>query len=258
MDSQKQPAGVRERSRSPYAADEPSCTGSTSVIATVFRMNERPTARKLGELGSEDRDRIVQAIQEEAQAAGWHRMNGHSKARLYRQWEEEHRLSHAAVKDGIMKGFDAAQHIPPSGEAALHVELRAALEASPIPYVRSKVRRPEWRREVDFVLGFTARFLTHIAELEPAPSWQTGLQQALLYKSLYYQATRVQALPTLVIFGDVTGRRWEQISTVCVDQRVLLLPYRLAIDDEPASEDIVELLQTSQLALPFESSEPPW
>ena len=54
-----------------------------------------------------------------------------------------------------MKGFDAAQHIPPSGEAAVHVTLREVLEASPIPYVRSKERLSEWRREVDFVLGFT-------------------------------------------------------------------------------------------------------
>lgn len=150
------------------------------------------------------------------------------------------------MKDGIMKGFDAAQHIPPSGEAAVHVSLRDLLESSPIPYVQSKVRRPEWRREVDFVLGFSARFLTHIAELEPAPSWQLGLQQALLYKSLYYQATGVQVLPTLIVFGDVTRSRWDEISTVCVDQRVLLLPHQLSIDEQPANGDVVELLHAAE------------
>jgi hypothetical protein len=200
------------------------------------------TARRLTELLPNERDWIAQRVQAEAQAAGWHGLNGHEKAKLYRRWEEEHRLNHAAVKDGIMKGFDAAQHIPPSGEAAVHAALKEALEASPVPYVRSKERRPEWRREVDFVLGFTPDFLTHIAELEPAPSWQTGLEQALLYKSLYYQANGIQVLPTLILFGDVTSSRWEQIQTVCVDQRVLLLAYELAIDDKPAAQDVVELL----------------
>ena len=204
---------------------------------------ERPGGRKLGELSAEDRDRIVQQIQAEAQKQGWHQLGSARKGQLYRRWELEHGLSHAAVKDGIMKGFDAAQHIPPSGEAAVHLSLRQALEASPIPYVRSKIRRPEWRREVDFVLGFSSEFLTHIAELEPAPSWQTGLQQALLYKSLYYQATGLQALPTLVLFGDVTAARWDEISTICVDQRVLLLPYDLRVDGRPAPHDITELLQ---------------
>jgi hypothetical protein len=209
----------------------------------VLQVDTQPhDARRLTELLPEERDRIVQEVQAEAQAAGWHALNGREKARLYRRWEEQHRLNHAAVKDGIMKGFDAAQHIPPSGEAAVHAALKEALEASPVPYVRSKERRPEWRREVDFVLGFTPRFLTHIAELEPAPSWQTGLEQALLYKSLYYQANGIQVLPTLILFGDVTSTRWEQICTVCVDQRVLLLAYDLSVDDRPMTRDVVDLL----------------
>ena len=207
---------------------------------------DSPVVRKLRDLSPLERDRIVQKVQAEAQAARWHELNASQKARLYRNWEEQHRLSHAAVKDGIMKGFDAAQHIPPSGEAAVHAALRGLLENSPIPYVRSKVRRPEWRREVDFVLGFSASFLTHIVELEPAPSWQVGLQQALLYKSLYFQATGVQVLPTLIVFGDLTRSRWDEISTVCVDQRVLLLPHQLAIDNEPAAGDIIELLHRTE------------
>jgi len=201
----------------------------------------------LRDLAPRDRDRIVQQVQSEAQAARWHELNAAQKAKLYRRWEEEHRLSHAAVKDGIMKGFDASQHIPPSGEAAVHTSLRELLEASSIPYVRSKVRRREWRREVDFVLGFSPSFLTHIVELEPAPTWQLGLQQALLYKSLYYQETGVQVLPTLIVFGDVSRLRWEEISTVCVDQRVLLLPYQLFIDSEHAKGDVVELLRPPEI-----------
>jgi hypothetical protein len=141
-----------------------------------------------------------------------------------------------------MKGFDAAQHIPPSGEAAVHLQLQQVLEASSIPYVRSKVRRHDWRREVDFVLGYSANFLTHVVELEPARSWQTGLQQALLYKSLYYQETKVQVLPTLIVFGDVTPERWEQISTVCLDQRTLVLAYDLLVGGEHAATDVIDLL----------------
>src|SRR5579871_2932571 len=122
--------------------------------------------RSLGELSPAERDTVVQQVQAEAQAAGWSSLNNTAKAELYRRWEDAHALSHAAVKDGIMKGFDAAQHIPPSGEAAVHAALHHVLLDSSVPYVRSKERRPEWPYEVDVVLGFSAEFLTHIAELE--------------------------------------------------------------------------------------------
>lgn len=141
-----------------------------------------------------------------------------------------------------MKGFDAAQHVPPSGEAAVHQGLLLELEQAPIPYLRSKERRPEWRHEVDFVWGFSSHFLTHIAELEPAPSWQQGLAQSLLYKSLYYQATGIQALPTLILFGDVSAQRWDLITTVCADQRVLLVTHELLVAGEPAADDLLSIL----------------
>jgi hypothetical protein len=205
-------------------------------------MSDKHLRRTLRDLASHEKDQVKQDVQAAAQAAGWHGLRGSQRALLYAQWEADFRLTHAAVKDGIMKGFDAAQHIPPSGEAAIHQALRRALEDSAIPYVRSKERRPEWRREVDFVLGFSSKFLTHIAELEPAPSWQRGLQQALLYKSLYYQASEVQVLPTLILFGDVTEGRWEQINIVCADQRVLLLAYELLVDGSPPATDVLALL----------------
>jgi hypothetical protein len=81
-----------------------------------------------------------------------------------------------------------------------------------------------------------------LPELEPAPSWQQGLQQALLYKSLYFQVTELQALPTLILFGDVSARRWGQISTVCVDRRVLLLGYELLVDGARPASDVSGLL----------------
>jgi hypothetical protein len=135
------------------------------------------------------------------------------------------------------------QHIPPSGEAAVHERLLQELQRAPIPYLRSKERRPEWRHEVDFVWGFSARFLTHIVELEPAPTWDKGLTQSLLYKSLYYQATGVQALPALILFGDVTPDRWQLIATVCADQRVLLVTHELLIGGTAAPDDLVSILE---------------
>lgn len=209
-------------------------------------------ARTLRELNPGERSAILNRMHAEAETAGWHSLGNTRKAELYKKWELEFDLTHAAAKDGIMKGFDRAQHIPPSGEAAIHAVLREKLERSQIPYVQSKVRRAAWRREVDFVLGFSERFLTHIAELEPAPSWQAGLQQALLYKSLFYQETGVQALPTLILFGDVTEQRWLQIGTVCLDQRTLLLAYELLIDGRPAPGSIIDLLAGSTPTLRLE------
>lgn len=200
--------------------------------------------RTLGQLGDQEREHVVAAIHAEASAANWHTLSFQQRSQLYGLWENRYDLSHQSVKDRIMKGFDTSQHIPPSGEAAVHEAVLHVLCQSRIPYWASKVRRHEWRREVDFVWGFSDRFLTHISELEPAASWETGLSQSLLYKSLYYQETAIQALPTLILFGDVTEVRWELIHTVCADQRVLLLSYDLRLDGAPVGDDLVDLLST--------------
>ena len=113
--------------------------------------------RKLSELVATERCPCDLLDPLEAESEGWHQLSPAKKARLYRLWEARYRLS-TTVKDGIMKGFDVAQGIPASGEAAIHATLLSVLLASSIPYVRSKERRPEWRREVDFVLGFSDRF----------------------------------------------------------------------------------------------------
>ncbi len=205
-------------------------------------------ARMLGELEPEEQETITAAIHREAAAAGWHRLSTARKSSLYGGWEERYDLSHQTVKDRIMKGFDASQHIPPSGEAAIHTDVWSLLRSSVIPYVQSKVRRQDWRREVDFVWGFSDRFLTHIAELEPARTWETGLFQALLYKSHYYQETAIQALPTLILFGDVTSARWDLVQTVRADQRVLLLTYDLRRDGDPVGDDLCELLASTDVS----------
>ncbi|HZU73928.1 MAG TPA: hypothetical protein VE990_14250 [Acidimicrobiales bacterium] len=189
-------------------------------------------SRRLGELDPDEREAVVAAVHAEAELANWHQLSNGAKGTFYRQWEDRFDLSHSTIKDQIMKGFDKAQHIPPSGEAAVHDSLRRALEGR-VPYVGSKVRHPGWRREVDLVLGYSPRFLTHIAELEPATRWELGLQQALLYKSVYFQLGGLQALPTLILFGDVTAERWGQIETVCTDNRVFLTSHQLRVDDRP-------------------------
>ena len=84
--------------------------------------------------------------------------------------------------------------------------------------------------------------LTHAVELEPAPTWQVGMAQALWYKSAYFQESRLQVLPTLILFGNMTEQRWEEINTTCLDQRLLLLTFELKVADRPAPFQLNELL----------------
>lgn len=169
-------------------------------------------------------------------------MTPHQKGALYAAWADRFDLKHSALKDGIMKGFDAAQDIPPSGEAAVHDRLRAVLASSRVPYWADKVTLWNGRARADFVLGMSARLLTHAVELEPAPTWQVGMTQALWYKSAYFQQTRLQVLPTLILFGNVSEQRWEEINTTCLDQRLLLLTFELKVSDLPAPFALNELL----------------
>jgi hypothetical protein len=198
--------------------------------------------RTLGQLGDAERAGVVSSVHAEAQAAGWHRLTAQQKGALYAEWARRFDLKHSALKDGIMKGFDAAQHIPPSGEAAVHERLKAALAVSPVPYWCDKVTLWKGRARADFVLGFSPHLLTHAAELEPAPSWQFGMSQALWYKSAHFHETGLQVLPTLILFGNVTMSRWQEIKTTCLDQRVLLLTISLFVGDDPAPFPIDKLL----------------
>lgn len=198
--------------------------------------------RKLGDLDAEELERIRSEVHQEAEQAKWHQLTNTQRADIYRQWEEKHDLRHAAVKDGLMKGFDAAQHIPKSGEAAVHQEVCALLDNSPVPYWKDKVSLWNGRAFADFVVGVNRGFLTHTVELEPAPTWQKGVSQALWYKAAYLQETDLQALPTLILFGDVTERRWKEITLTCLDQRILLVTHDLKIDGSDAPYSIESLL----------------
>lgn len=142
-----------------------------------------------------------------------------------------------------MKGFDVAQGIPRAGEAAVHAEVLDHLRNSSIPFVGSKTKLWGRRAQADFVLGYSRTFLSHTVELESVTTWQVGLTQALWYKSAYFHECRVQATPTLILFGDVSAQRWNEIDTTCLDQRVLVVPFRLFVDGSAAQRDLLDLLR---------------
>jgi hypothetical protein len=200
--------------------------------------------RTLGQVESNDRAQIVATVQAEAEAAAWHTLNAQQKGVFYAEWARRFDLKHSALKDGIMKGFDAAQDIPPSGEAAIHEDLKSILAYSSVPYWADKVTLWNGRARADFVLGMSPALLSHVAELESAPTWQSGLTQALWYKSAHFQQTRLQVLPTLILFGNVTSQRWDEITTTCLDQRVLLVTFKLKVAGQTAPYSFVDLLSS--------------
>jgi hypothetical protein len=198
--------------------------------------------RSLRDLSAEEREAVIAQIQLEAQEFRWHELNNRAKADLYKEWAERLDLKHQAVKDGVMKGFDAAQGIPPSGEAAVHAGVGQVLRDAAVPYWAEKVPLFGGDAVADFVLGYNSGFLTHVAELESAVTWRAGLMQALWYKSAYFQASGIQAIPTLILFGDASSRRWAQISATCIDHRVLVMPHRFNVDGDPLEPTLAQLL----------------
>lgn len=198
--------------------------------------------RRLRDLSPEERAHIAATVHREAEEAGWHTLSAQQKGSYYDEWTARFDVSRPALKDGLMKGFDAAQGHAPGGEAAVHYAVVQLLSHSPVPYWGSKVSIWAGRGQADFVLGFSAGLLTHIAELEPAPTWRSGLTQALWYKSAYLHESRIQAIPTLILFGRVTGRRWDEIATTCLDQRVLVLGFQLEIVGREGPPDLRGLL----------------
>jgi hypothetical protein len=95
-------------------------------------------SRNLGDLRRYERDRVITTIQREADDADWHALSNQAKSRLYQEWSARFDLKRTAIKDQIMKGFDAAQHIPPSGEASVHEQVKALLDQSNLPYWEDK------------------------------------------------------------------------------------------------------------------------
>ena len=126
--------------------------------------------------------------------------------------------------------------------SAVHGDVLTLLARSAAPYWASKVPLWSGRAQADFVIGYSRALLTHTIELEPAPTWRNGLMQALWYKSAYYQESRIQAIPTIVLFGNVSGQRWDEIRTTCLDQRAQVLGHGLFIDGREPEHRLAALL----------------
>lgn len=198
--------------------------------------------RSLGVISPPERDEIIATIHREAEDAGWHTLTNQEKGALYRDWESRFDLTHAAIKDQIMKGFDAAQHIAPTGEAAVHARVKELLEKANLPFHDDKVPLWDGKGFVDFVLGFSSTWITVAAELESAVNWQQGLRQALWYRAAYFQHSGLEVLPGLILFGSVRASRWEEIKSMCTSTNVLLLTHDLLVEGEPEVDRSLERL----------------
>jgi hypothetical protein len=196
--------------------------------------------RTLGEIPDHERAVVIATIHREAEKAEWHTLGNQQKGAMYRDWESRFDLKHAAIKDQIMKGFDAAQHIGPGGEAAVHERVKMVLSQSDVPYFADKVPLWEGKGFVDFVLGFSERWITVASELESAINWQEGLRQALWYRAAYFKHSSLEVLPCLILFGSVTRPRWEEIRSTCTSTNVLLVSFNLEMDGVPETETSLE------------------
>jgi hypothetical protein len=206
--------------------------------------------RQLGELAYEERNEIVATIHREAEAAGWHSLTNREKGALYRKWEGAFDLTHAAVKDQIMKGFDAAQHIAPTGEAAVHARVKELLDKAALPFYDDKVPLWDGKGFVDFVFGFSSTWITVAAELESAVNWQGGLRQALWYRAAYFQHSGLEVLPGLILFGSVRASRWDEIKSMCTSTNVLLMTFDLLVDGRAeAAKSLEHLLFEGRLRI---------
>jgi hypothetical protein len=141
-----------------------------------------------------------------------------------------------------MKGFDAAQHIAPGGETAVHKRVKEVLSRSNVPYWDDKVQLWDGRGFVDFILGFSEQWITVAAELQSAVKWQEGMLQALWYRAAYFKHSGLEVLPGLILFGSVTSARWEEIKSTCTSMNVLLLSFNLEVDGEAETETTLEKL----------------
>lgn len=198
--------------------------------------------RNLGDMPEEERQRIISEIQTDAAASGWPNLNNQQRGQKYREWEARHDLTHTAVKDQIMKGYDAAQHVPPSGEAAIHEKIKEILAASAVPFWQDKYPLGERRAFADFVIGFSPEWVVITAELESVVNWEVGLQQALRYRTSYFIETGLLPLAALVLFGDCSSERWEEVTRSCSLLNVLLLTFDLNIDGVLANYSLDALL----------------
>jgi len=188
--------------------------------------------RTLAELLEEERDRIISVVHRAAEASGWSQLSNSRKSALYQAWESQHDLSHATLKDGIMKGFDAAQGIPKKAEAEIQEEVVRIIGLAGINVIE-QAQMWTGKERADLLIWFSSKFPTHVIEVERADSWSEGLRQALWYQAAIFKAERRHVLPVLLLFGNTTAERFEQVLATCDHNHVTLCTHRLELDGRP-------------------------
>lgn len=191
--------------------------------------------RTLNEIPSEEREAIVLTVQQEAEASGWSNLNNTRKATLYQIWEVRFDLTHATLKDGIMKGFDAAQGIPKKAEAEIQQEVSRILQMAGINVIE-QAQMWTGKERADLLIGFSTKFPTHVIEIERADSWSQGLRQTLWYQAAIFQAQQRHVLPVLMLFGNTSADRFRQILATCNHNHVTLVTHRLKLDGQIDNE----------------------
>ena len=191
--------------------------------------------RTLAELLEDEREMIVSTVQREAEASGWSQLSNTRKSALYQAWESQFDLSHATLKDGIMKGFDAAQGIPKKAEAEIQDEVSRIIRLAGINVIE-QAQMWTGKERADLLIGFSAKFPTHVIEIERADSWSEGLRQALWYQAAIFQAERRHVLPVLLLYGNTTADRFDQVLATCDHNHVTLYTHRLELNGRSETE----------------------
>ena len=191
--------------------------------------------RTLAELLEDEREMIVSTVQREAEASGWSQLSNSRKSALYQAWESQFDLSHATLKDGIMKGFDAAQGIPKKAEAEIQDEVSRIIRLAGINVIE-QAQMWTGKERADLLIGFSSKFPTHVIEIERADSWSEGLRQALWYQAAIFQAERRHVLPVLLLYGNTTADRFDQVLATCDHNHVTLCTHRLELNGRSETE----------------------
>jgi hypothetical protein len=202
--------------------------------------------RTLTEVPEEERESIVSTVHREAEASGWSHLSNSRKAVLYQIWEAQFDLTHASLKDGIMKGFDTAQGIPKKAEAEIQEEISRILQLAGINVIE-QAQMWTGKERADLLVGFSSKFPTHVIEIERADSWSEGLRQALWYQAAIFQAERRHVLPVLILFGNTSTDRFGQVLATCDHNHVTLVTHRLKLDGQLDTEHSLSTLINGEI-----------
>lgn len=197
--------------------------------------------RTLTDLDPDERARIVDQVHREAELANWGGLSNSRKAALYQAWESQFDLSHATLKDGIMKGFNARQGIPRRAEARIQEEVADIFRLAGV-HVTEQAQMWTGKERADLVIGYSAAFPTHVIEIERADSWSEGLRQALWYRAAIFGTRSRHIQPVLLLFGHMTYDRFEQARATCDNNHISLCSHRLFVDGEPEIENSIRVL----------------